>query len=598
MLALSAIASAAVPHAYLSLCCNQNSAVSVYARVDGRKVANLPGVIRATNMALSPGGKTLFLNGSAVSVTSTASGKILATIPLPFSRGDGALAVSPDGRWLYVGDGLDTDLYVVDTASNKIVATPSLPTYSESFAMSPNGKTIYIPDGFHIYVFDTRSLKITATFALPDQNLAVTPDNKHLLGTSYANGVAYLDIIDAASGAVTASIPLAQNVSAGTIAVTHSGDRAYVGIGSGIDAVDLKTYQIVGSIPMKSFVFGMAITPDDVAIFALDDGALVRIDIASSTISPVAIPEGAARQVVVSPDGESVLVLNETDSAFSMVDLATQIQTSFVPVGEGAGPVIVTPDGTQTWVSGYSGITSIFDNVTHRPLTSMVGSIGQPAPFHPNGELVYNVDYSNQVLTAIDTKTHRVVRKSAPLPSFSGSQIAASSDARTVYVALIQGYGPYSLLAFDAFTLDLIATVPAPVVQWLAQNPRLPLVYSFGFNAICVIDTRTHTQVAQMTTPPGTTLTSMAVTPDGTFGYAGDMLNLYSFNLTTNQPIGTVAVRATSVAFSPDGQTAYAIWGNMVSVIDRASGVVTGTFMVGDSATPRDAGSSIAVAPY
>jgi YVTN family beta-propeller protein len=550
-------------------------------------------------MALSPDGKTLYLNGKPVSVTDTANGQILATIPLPDEHGGGTLAVSPDGSRLYVGDDFTNDLYVVDTATNMIVATPSIPAVSsQNFAMSSDGKYLYIDNNISIDVFDTQSLKTTATFPLSEYDLVATPDNKSLLGIGNVAGAFSLDVIDAATGAITAAIPLVSNTGPGPIAVSHSGNRAYVGLGSSIAAVDLNTNKIVQSFPTKSYVTSMTVAPDDTAIFALDDAEVLGIDIPAGQVRFVAVPAGAALQLILSPDGGSIFVLNDTDSAFSMVDLVTQTQIALVPVDEGAGPAIVTPDGTQTWVSGFTGTTAIFDNVTHRHLMNMVGPIGQPAPFHPNGELVYNVDDADQVLTAISTKTHQVVRKSAPLPSFTGDRLVVSGDGGTVYVTMFNGYGPNQILAYDAITLDYIAAVDASVVESLAQNPSLPYIYSFGYNTICAIDTRTNRQVALMTTPSGTTLTFMAVAPDGSFGYASDELNLYGFDLTTNQPTGTVAVRATSVAFSPNGWTAYAIYANAVSVIDRATGAVVNTFTVGDSLTSKDAAGNIAISPY
>jgi len=464
--------------------------------------------------------------------------------------------------------------------------------------MSPDGKFLYINNNFSIDVFDTQSFRTTATFPLSEYDLVATPDNKSLLGISNVAGAFSLDVIDAATGAITAAIPLVSNTGPGPIAVSHSGNRAYVGLGSSIAAVDLNTNQIVQSIPMKSYVTSMTVTRDGTTIFALDDAEMVGIDILAGQVRFLAVPAGAALQLALSPDGGSIFVLNDTDSAFSIVDLVTQTQIALVPIDEGAGPAIVTPDGTQTWVSGFTGTTAIFDNVTHRHLMNIVGSIGRPAPFHPGGELVYNVDDADQVLTAISTKTHLVVRKSAPLPSYTNDRLVVSSDGRTVYVTIFSGYGPNQLLAYDAVTLDYIAAVDASVVESLAQNPRLPFIYSLGYNAIGAIDTRTNRQAALMTTPSGTTLVFMAVTPDGSFGYASDELNLYGFDLTTNKPTGTIAVRATSVAFSPDGWTAYAIYTNTVSVIDRATGVVTNTFTVGDSLTPKDAAGNIAISPY
>ena len=60
---------------------------------------------------------------NVVSIVDTRDHTVIKTIDLPAQLKPKGVVVSPDGRKLYTANGLSNDVTVVDTVTNKVVAT-------------------------------------------------------------------------------------------------------------------------------------------------------------------------------------------------------------------------------------------------------------------------------------------------------------------------------------------------------------------------------------------------------------------------------------------------------------------------------------------
>jgi YVTN family beta-propeller protein len=150
---------------------------------------------------------------NTVSVIDTTSNKVLATIPV--GQDPTGVAITSDGTQAYVTNQLDDSVSVIDTANNKVVATI-------------NNKVVATIPGFVI-----------------PTGVAVTPDRTHTYGRdngrhqSFAyvtNNVPSIDgsnfpasavsVINTASNKVSATIPVGQDPNG--VAITADGTHAYV----------------------------------------------------------------------------------------------------------------------------------------------------------------------------------------------------------------------------------------------------------------------------------------------------------------------------------------------------------------------------------
>jgi YVTN family beta-propeller protein len=177
-------------------------------------------------------------------------------LPANFPSG---VAISPDGTRAYVTPNVGSNIWVVDTASNSIIATIS--TAAPGFAdvsASPDG-TVYaigstigtITDSFFVDVIDPQTDSVTTSITLSNREdlirIAVTPDGGH----AYVIGEGHLWVIDTVKNAVVATVPV---VPLGTplagIAFTPDGKSAYVTCGNTglIYVLDTTTYRVVDTI--------------------------------------------------------------------------------------------------------------------------------------------------------------------------------------------------------------------------------------------------------------------------------------------------------------------------------------------------------------
>src|SRR5262249_9754474 len=121
--------------------------------------------LHPAGMALSPTGRFLYVanaNSDTVSVLDTAELKVIDTIDcrpegrLPFGSGCNALAISADGSTIYLSDGTNNCVAVVQLgdkirdssakrpATTKLLGLIPAGWYPGAILLSPDGKTLYV----------------------------------------------------------------------------------------------------------------------------------------------------------------------------------------------------------------------------------------------------------------------------------------------------------------------------------------------------------------------------------------------------------------------------------------------------------------------
>ena len=127
----------------------------------------VPGLGDPQGVAVSPDGKTVYVTNTAknlVEVISAASNRVTRAIPvgqLPWQ-----LAVSANGSTVYVADGDSNAVSVIDTATGKVKDTISDPGDPASVALTPDGSELYVgglTSGI-VSVFNTSNDSLAGTF--------------------------------------------------------------------------------------------------------------------------------------------------------------------------------------------------------------------------------------------------------------------------------------------------------------------------------------------------------------------------------------------------------------------------------------------------
>ena len=203
-----------------------NGTVSVIDTISHAVLATI-GVGEAPRcIAISPDGKRVYVTNAedgTVSVIDTKTLSVVTTIPNqpPYFLGGTAngLAVTPNGKFVYVTVGAGDSIAVIDTATNSISDTINTGPISIDpcdVALTLNGKSAYVTDcsSNTVMVIDTKTNTIATTIAFPPPGttptsalgVAIGPFGKLVYVTDDFDNAVY--VINTTSSTVADTIPV------------------------------------------------------------------------------------------------------------------------------------------------------------------------------------------------------------------------------------------------------------------------------------------------------------------------------------------------------------------------------------------------------
>ena len=248
-----------------------------------------------------------------LSVVDSAADKVVGRAPLGKDLSD--VAVTPDGRYIYVTDSGEPVVHMVDAETNKEFRRIDLP----GVRPGPTGR-----DATTKYTYEQMEGCSSA--------IRCTPDGKTVLVLSKAG----LQVIGTDRGTVTRTLPELRGGQ--SLAVSFDGKRAYVGTsdwltrgartllgwaslaekgdGGILAVVDLGTWQVVKK-RATGLVGGIAVKPDDTQVFYSDIRERSLHAAEPNTLGDIAVAQlkgGKASQftpngVGVLPDGSKAYVV-------------------------------------------------------------------------------------------------------------------------------------------------------------------------------------------------------------------------------------------------------------------------------------------------
>lgn len=309
------------------------------------------------------------------------------------------IAVSPNGEYLYVTNsgtargigenGTDT-VSVINTANNTVTATITGLTNPDAVAVTPNGEYVYVanPTLNTVSVISTVNNTVTANInvGVNPGGVAVTPNGEYVYVTNEGNTPDFettppsggsLSVISTTTNTVTATLPVGPG--AVGVAFTPNGKFAYVtnAESSTVSVINTATYNVTANITVGEGTDGVAVTPNGKYVYVTneDNGSVSVISTATNnvtaTIAGIAYPRGVA----ITPNGEYVYVTGDAPSpslgygVVSVISTTTNTVTSNITVGSSPFGVTITPNGEYTYIacSNYAGLVNVIGIPTPTP---------------------------------------------------------------------------------------------------------------------------------------------------------------------------------------------------------------------------------------
>lgn len=293
-----------------------------------------------------------------LTIIDAATRKAVGTIKLGMRpRG---IAASPDGKLLYValsgspvaGPGVDETklppadkaadgITVIDVATSRVLRVLRGISDPEQVAVSPDGRRLYVAseDTGQLVVIDAGSGGVIGRVAVGDEpeGVQASADGKRVYITAEADNA--IVAIDAATLKILARIPVGERPRSTLFSADSK--RAYV---SGendatITAIDVATNRAAGTAPVagdNARPMGLALAPDGKALFVTTGrgGQLVRLD--TGTMMPTGAVAVGKRPwgVAITGDGRTLVTANGPSNDVGIVDAATMKLLARVPAGE------------------------------------------------------------------------------------------------------------------------------------------------------------------------------------------------------------------------------------------------------------------------
>jgi YVTN family beta-propeller protein len=294
--------------------------------------------------------------------------KLEAVATVPLGKRPRGIHASPDGQTIYVAlsgtppapPGVDEStlpppdksadgIGVWDVKQNKLVRMMQGGSDPENFAVSPDGKTIYVSneDASGVSFIDIASGKVTQTIRTGEEpeGVTLTADGKRVFATSEDNGT--LSAIDVADAKLIKTFKVGRRPR--NIVFLPDGLHGYCNAENDGSIVyfDASKYQAVKPIslgkPGEIKPMGLALSPDGAKLYVTTGRGHMVFVVDTATNKPVGSFEVGQRPwgIGLTADGKTLITANGPSNDVSIVDAAAQTVTKKIKAGGGPWGVLI-----------------------------------------------------------------------------------------------------------------------------------------------------------------------------------------------------------------------------------------------------------------
>ncbi|WP_395316920.1 plastocyanin/azurin family copper-binding protein [Variovorax sp. UC74_104] len=264
-----------------------------------------------------------------------------------------SLAAGPKA---YVGNFKDSTVSVIDTASERVVATLPVAAGPDGIVLTPDGRSVFVSGSGAAAVseIDTAGDRVTRAIDVGKgpQGLAMTADGKWLLVA--VNGDDRVAFVDTSAHGVSATVPVPKPH---TIAIRPDGRQAYVASQEpghfALVVIDMATRAVVTQIPLDKPPRDLEFSHDGKALYLTLAGlAAVQVLDPANNQWGAPVPTGVSPHIAQHFAGmASGVVVVQGPGEVMLFDPAARTAVRSIPVGKQPHWLDLSADGRKLWVS-------------------------------------------------------------------------------------------------------------------------------------------------------------------------------------------------------------------------------------------------------
>jgi YVTN family beta-propeller protein len=296
--------------------------------------------------------------------------------------GPDAIAVDQVTGNVFVANGLDNTVSVIDGSSNEVVKVVGVGSFPDGIAEDPSSGEVFVANGFDntVSVIDEATDAVSANITVGDSPLGLAADQGTGMLYVTDSGTANVSVISESEGKVVQNL----TVGAEPIAAAVDGTTGVVFIALSFDnkvsVVQATSNAVKANVSVGLFPEAVDVDPSsgvayvanngDNSVSVIDEGS----DLVTANVTVGSGPDGIA----VDPVNHLVYVADLYDDAVSVMDGVSRTIVGRVQVG--AAPVAVAVDysSNTVYVANFNDDTvSVFHGFARATATSLSCS---PAP--------------------------------------------------------------------------------------------------------------------------------------------------------------------------------------------------------------------------
>jgi YVTN family beta-propeller protein len=324
-------------------------------------------IVLAALLLLAPSAVASSPPKSPAAVPSTAAApKVLATFPLGKMLSNAV--VSPDGRRLYVTDGLAFDfmthvysggVHIVDTSTRRLLASVNVGNGPCDIVLNRAGTLAYVLNcaGNTISVVDVRSRSVVRTLDVPvgPTQIVLNAAETVLYVATYGPGG--LVLLDVQTGRTIANIPTGWNPQ--TLALNAAETTAYtVNLTDGqLTVIDLRARRVKSVIDLGEFVYGVTVNPAGTRAYINGFASIMVVNLSTQqVVARIPLTATVAGRMHLNRTGTLGFAIGAHDQKtpaggiLDVIDLASNTVVGNAPVCFMGNPIAFEPSGQTAYI--------------------------------------------------------------------------------------------------------------------------------------------------------------------------------------------------------------------------------------------------------
>ena len=282
------------------------------------------------------------------------------------------------GRKAYIGLYGDGAIGVLDIESKRMLKTVPV-SAPDGIAITPDGREVFVSssDSGTVKVLDTASDTVVASIDVGGKpaGLTITPDG--ILLVAAVGGADQVVIIDVSQNAVVHRVAVGQ---AHSSCITSDGQYAYVGsqvsASPAIVKIDLDDEGPAQTFPVDKSPRALACEADRIYFTVVGLDAVERLDPQTGALGTPIPSGGSPHDVRAAQPGQTELVVSQTAGDLEFIDVGSATLVGQVPTGKLAHWIALTGDRTVAYVTNEGDDSVAVVDLGRRVVTDTI-SVGK-----------------------------------------------------------------------------------------------------------------------------------------------------------------------------------------------------------------------------